>query len=120
MSNQIIAISESIRPSKEIPFYTGDKESHDRYFKENYLDTGKCLSRSSVVSEDFLGVRFTSIWASNEDRLAFKADPVILAWLTLQTEHRKNNNISHRWVNREIDNSEVITREWTGEHWIEE
>lgn len=120
MSNQVIAISISTRPSKEVPFYTGDKESHDSYFKEKYLDTGKCLSRSSIVSKDFLTVKFTSIWASNEDRLSFKADPIILAWLSLQTEYRKSNNISHRWINHEIDNNEVITREWTGDHWVEE
>jgi len=115
MSNQIIAISESIRPSTDVSWKVGDGSQWD-YFKRVYLDTGKALSRGIVMSEDGLTRTITTIWASNEERVAYMQDPIIMADLQEQTNHRIASNITHRWTNQEISLTNETVRTWSGEH----
>lgn len=118
MSNQIIAISKSVRPAVEVAWRVDGDGSQKDYFQRVYLDTGKALSREIMMSEDGLTRTITTIWASNDERLAYMQDPVILADLQAQTEHRIAANIKHTWTNEEISLTNEVVRTWTGEHLV--
>ncbi len=118
MSNQIISISESVRPDTYVIWKVEGDGSQKDYFQRVYLDTGKALSREIKMTEEGLKRTITTVWASNEARLAYMQDPVIIADLQEQTNHRIASNITHTWTNQEISLTNEIVRTWSGEHLV--
>jgi hypothetical protein len=83
------------------------------YIENNYNLTGKILSRSETLSEDGLQLCVTTLHRSNQDRIEYTNDPVIIDMHNVHKAHWVANNIRAGWINEELE-GDVVTNRWTG------
>lgn len=118
-SNYITSKLVVTRPSISIAFRAEFPDmpgkSYAQYVTETYVHTGKMLSSSESFSEDLLTLTVNTVWKNEEERQAYKNDPVVKKCFEFMIDYRKNNGMTMDWVNKEYDSSNnTVIREWSG------
>ena len=80
------------RPSTDVkwhfePGVIPDASFYRFYFIEHYKDTGKCLSDSTVISEDGLTCDWSAFWISQEEYDICDADSVMNEFWTARNAY---------------------------------
>lgn len=109
-----------IRPTPQTLFKSEYPENPDfpEYFKKTYLDPGKILSRTEVLSEDFLTLNTETVWKNEEAKLQYLDDPIIKARFDNLITHWTNNGIEAKFTTETIvDDARVYYNEgwWANE-----
>lgn len=79
------------------------------YIDKNYIQTGKMLSRSEVLSEDNLSLTITTYWKSDQDRVEYTNNFIIKNIFELHKKHWIDHNIRCEWINKELDGEIIIS-----------
>jgi hypothetical protein len=86
---------------------------YSQYIKETYIDSGKILSTSDVLSEDSLILTINTVWQNDAERIAYMDDPLVKRHFEFLMNYRKEAGMTHTWINKEYNGNTVI-REWSG------
>lgn len=105
----------AIRPSVEVEFRPPVPAGLNflEFVKVNYIDTGKILQKTEIVSEDQLTLTTTTIWKNDQERKNYSEEFIVKAYFDNLVKYRTQNNIITQWVNKEFD-GETVIREWSG------
>lgn len=119
MNNYVLAKLVITRPTISAPFKAEFPKmpggAWRKYVKETYLDTGKMLSTSEIVSEDLLTLTFNTIWKNDSERVAYINDPLVKEYFEFIIDYRKTNGMTMDWLNREYNGTNnTVIREWSG------
>lgn len=82
-----------IRPTADIPYVISDQSFIDNR-DNNYIQSGKILSRTITNSEDNLTRVIVTTWRTRQDFEEFKVDPITIAFKEARAEHFLSSNIT--------------------------
>lgn len=78
------------------------------YITDTYYTTGKMLSRMMFDYPEKLERVVETTWTSNEERLAYMADPIVAGKISSLKQYLNDNGITSVWSNQEIDGENIV------------
>lgn len=79
------------------------------YVEEEYIVSGKMISRNSYQASDKLSKTLITHFSSSEDRDAYLADPKIKALLKIRNDHCRENGIKITILTQEYNDDGIIS-----------
>lgn len=105
--NYITSKTVITRPSISVPFKTDfpdmPGQQYSQYIKDTYIKTGKMLSSDEGLSEDLLTLSIHVVWKNDEERLAYREDPIVKKCFEFMIDYRKKNGMTMDWYIKEYD-----------------
>lgn len=63
------------------------------------------LSSSESISEDLLTLTVNVVWKNDEERVAYRNDPIVEKCFNFMIDYRKKNGMTMDWFIKEYDGS---------------
>lgn len=109
MSNYVTSKLVVTRPTISVPFKADFPDlpgsQYSQYIKDTYIKTGKMLSSSESISEDLLTLTVNVVWKNDEERVAYRNDPIVEKCFNFMIDYRKKNGMTMDWFIKEYDGS---------------
>jgi hypothetical protein len=104
MANQlrVTAIMQRLNTVAKFPATT---EELTAYQQANYINTGKIVFKDTHISPNKLSKTLISVFSSQEDYDAYKADDTVKAYWVTRDQYCKDNNMTLDILYQELDDS---------------